>query len=305
MNSIAEKLLQMISENAEPKVEAFNIRENGKCSKICCSDNIKIVPKENNAGLDITVLPGTKNETVSIPAIVTEGGIDDVARNDFYIGDDCQIVIVSGCGIHTDTDQDSSHDGIHSFHIGKNCHIKYIEKHVGTGIGIGIRAINPIADIEIDENSYLEMDTTQISGVSVAKRKTTAKVAAGSKLVVHERLFTQGIERVHTDFVVELNGEDSKADIVSRTVARDNSYQRFMSTIVGNAKCTGHSECDSIIDNGAIVDSLPRLIAKNKNASLIHEAAIGKIAGEQILKLQTLGLSEEQAENEIINGFLS
>ena len=305
MNKITEKLLKLVADYEGSFKGAFNIRENGSCAGRQSSQNIAIASKIDRPGLDITVKDGTKNETVCIPAIVTHGGMDDIVYNDFYIGDHCDIVIISGCGVHTDTEEHARHDGVHTFHIGANTRIKYIEKHIGSGNGEGIRSINPKTEIDMKENSYLEMDTTQISGISIAKRYTHATVAENSKLIVHERLYTQGKEKVDTDFLVELNGDNSKADIVSRSVARDDSYQNFVSTIVGNAKCTGHSECDSIIDENAIVDSTPRLVAKCKEASLIHEAAIGKIAGEQILKLQTLGLSQEQAENQIIDGFLS
>ena len=305
MNKIAEKLLKMVSDYNGSFSGAFNIRENGLCSSQHSSKNISIRSKKNNKGLDITVKNHTKGETVCIPAIVTHGGIDDVVYNDFVIGDDCDIVIVSGCGVHTDTQDQAKHDGVHTFRIGKNTHVKYIEKHVGTGLGVGDKTINPKAEIMIDENSFLEMETTQISGISKAKRYTHATVGKNAKLIVHERLYTQGNERVDTDFLVDLKEEGSKADIVSRSVARDKSYQNFVSTIVGHTKCSGHSECDSIIDEQAVVDSTPRLVARSKEAALIHEAAIGKIAGEQILKLQTLGLSEQEAENQIIDGFLS
>lgn len=305
MNSIAKNLLELVSYYNQKSKTAFNVRENGKCVSQQSSKNILIQSKTEKSGLDITVKDNTMGETVCIPAVVTKGGIDDIVYNDFYIGENCDITIVSGCGVHTDDSSEAKHDGIHRFFIGAHSKVRYIEKHVGTGKGSGNKTINPITEIELKPNSYLEMNTTQISGVDQAVRKTHAVLDEKAKLVVHERLFTQGKEKVDTNFLVELNGKDSSTDIVSRSVARDQSYQNFVSTIVGNEACKGHSECDSILDEEAVVDSTPRLVAKCKEASLIHEAAIGKIAGEQILKLRTLGLTEEEAENQIIDGFLA
>ena len=225
--------------------------------------------------------------------------------NDFYIGEDCDVTIKSGCGVHTDDASLAKHNGIHRFFVSPRARVHYEEKHMGTGEGEGVRSINPVAEIYLEEDSFLEINAAQISGVDRAYRKTTAQVAAGAKLIVHERLFTEGDQQTKTNFKVELNGDGSSADIVSRSVARNRSKQTMDSVIIGNAACTGHSECDSIIGEQAIVDASPRLFARNPDAELIHEAAIGKIAGEQIMKLRTLGLSEEEAEQEIVNGFLS
>ena len=305
MNKITEKFLELVSDYTGSFKGAFNIRENGKCVGRESSPNIIIESKREMPGIDVTVLPGTRGETVYIPSCVTEGGIDDVVYNDFHIGRDCDIKIVSGCGVHTDDDTMAKHNGIHHLYIGENSRVLYEEKHMGTGLGDGMRSINPVTEADLDKNSYLEINATQISGVDRAYRTTTARVGEGAKLIVHERLFTEGEQNTKTHFKVELNGEDSGADVVSRSVARDKSYQSMDSVIIGNSRCTGHSECDSIIAEDAIVDASPRLFARNKDASLIHEAAIGRIAGEQILKLRTLGLTEEQAENEIIDGFLA
>ena len=305
MNPITKKLIDFVSDVKEDFKGSYHIRENGKNIECHSSDNITITDKENHPGLNVVVQEGTVHETVCVPATVTVGGLDDIVRNDFTIGDNCDITIVSGCGVHTEDEGRARHDGVHHFVIGKNSKVKYVEKHIGTGSGNGEKTINPQSFIHMMEGSFLEMDVVQISGVDVAKRSTKVTLEAGAKLIVHERLFTQGNEKVDTDFVVELNGENSSADVVSRTVARDESYQNFTSTLIGNAACSGHSECDSIIDENAIVDSTPRLVAKCKEASLIHEAAIGKIAGEQIVKLQTFGLSQEEAENQIIDGFLA
>ncbi len=305
MNDITKKLLEMVSNFKGSFKGAYNIREDGQCAGRVSSENIKIESKTDKPGLDITILPGTKGETVYIPACVTKGGIDDLVYNDFYVGENADIVIVAGCGVHTEDDSEARHNGIHRFFIGENARVRYEEKHIGTGDGTGNRTIDPVTDVVLEKNSYLEMNTTQISGVDKTTRKTTAKAAEGAKLVIRERLFTEGEQSAETFFQVDLNGEGSGADIISRSVAKGKSYQNYVSTIVGNAPCTGHSECDAIIDDDAIVDASPRLFARNKDASLIHEAAIGKIAGEQILKFRTLGLTEEEAEQKIIDGFLA
>lgn len=305
MNDITTKLLEIVSDFKGSFQGAYNIRENGQCAGRQSSKNIKIESKKDLPGLDITILPGTKNEVVYIPACVTKGGVDDLVYNDFYIGEDSDILIVAGCGVHTDSEGEARHNGIHRFFVGENARVKYEEKHIGTGKGEGVRTIDPVTEVELKKNSYLEMDTTQIGGVDKTTRKTTAKAEEGAKLVIKERLFTEKDQSAETFFEVELNGEGAGADIVSRSVAKDESYQNYVSTIIGNAACTGHSECDAIIDGKAIVDASPRLYARNSDASLIHEAAIGKIAGDQILKLRTLGLTEEEAENKIIEGFLA
>ena len=305
MNEITKKLLELVSNFSGSFEGAFNIRENGQCVGRQSTEHIDIQSKKDKPGLDITVMPGTKGEKVYIPACVTEGGIDDKVYNDFYIGEDSDIEIISGCGVQTDNHSEARHSGIHRFFIGENAHVHYIEKHVGTGVGNGDKIIDPEAEIYLEKNAYMEMDSTQISGVNHTIRKTTATADEGAKLVVHERLFTEADQRVETYFKVDLNGEGSAADIVSRSVARDQSYQTYESLITGNAPCSGHSECDAIIDGDALVDASPRLFAHHEDASLIHEAAIGKIAGEQILKFRTLGLTEEEAENKIIEGFLA
>ncbi|HIR71440.1 MAG TPA: SufD family Fe-S cluster assembly protein [Candidatus Pullilachnospira gallistercoris] len=284
---------------------AYNIRENGCSVGRQSSENIKIDSKTDQPGLDIHILPGTKGETVSIPACVTHGDVDDLVYNDFYVGEGADVIIVAGCGVHTETGEPARHNGIHRFFLAPNSHVKYVEKHIGTGKGFGIRTIDPVTEVFLEENAVLEMDTAQIGGVDRTTRKTKATVAAGGKLLIRERILTEKEQTADTEFEVELNGEDSSADIVSRSVARDASRQSYVSTIVGNAPCSGHSECDAIIDGTAVVDAAPKLWAHNADAALIHEAAIGKIAGEQILKLRTLGLTEEEAEKKIIEGFLS
>ena len=305
MNDVTESLLEIVSDYAGSFEGAYSVREDGGCTGCRSTEHIKIDQKAGLPGLDIHVKEGTKGETVSIPACVTKSGVDDQVYNDFYIGKDADIVIMAGCGVHNDGTDEARHNGIHRFFLEEGARVKYIEKHVGTGNGTGSRVIDPVSEITMQKGSYLEMDTTQIGGVQHTVRETSAKLAEDAKLVIRERLFTSGSERAETVFKVELDGDGSGADIVSRSVAKDESYQSYESTIVGNAACTGHSECDSIIAGQAIVDASPRLFARNEEASLIHEAAIGKIAGDQILKLRTLGLTEEEAENKIIEGFLA
>ena len=305
MNNITETMLKEISNWNGSFKGAYNIRENGCSVGRQSSENIKIDSKTDQPGLDIHILPGTKGETVSIPACVTHGDVDDLVYNDFYVGEGADVIIVAGCGVHTETGEPARHNGIHRFFLAPNSHVKYVEKHIGTGKGFGIRTIDPVTEVFLEENAVLEMDTAQIGGVDRTTRKTKATVAAGGKLLIRERILTEKEQTADTEFEVELNGEDPSADIVSRPVARDASRQSYVSTIVGNAPCSGHSECDAIIDGTAVVDAAPKLWAHNADAALIHEAAIGKIAGEQILKLRTLGLTEEEAEKKIIEGFLS
>ena len=305
MSEITEKLLEIVSDYKGDFRGAFNIREDGQCVGRVSSENIKIESQQDRPGLTIYVAAGTKGETVYIPACVTKAGVDDLVYNDFFIGKDADVIIVAGCGVHSAGHETARHNGVHRFFLEEGSHVVYQEKHIGIGTGDGGKVIDPVTDINLAKNACLEMDTSQLGGVSRATRKTTAKVAEGGRLIIRERLYTEKDQRAETFFEAELNGDGAGADIVSRSVARDQSYQNYVSTIIGNSACTGHTECDAIIDGDAIVDASPRLFARNPDASLIHEAAIGKIAGEQILKLRTLGLTEEEAEAKIVEGFLS
>lgn len=304
MNSVTDTLLSQISDWKDGFTGAYNIREDGGCAGRRSSENIKIEPKKEHPGIVIRISQKAQQETVYIPACVTHSGVKDLVYNDFIVEDGADVIIVAGCGVHSDGEEEARHNGIHRFFIGKNAHVVYREKHIGTGKGTGARNIDPVTDITMAEDSYMEMDTMQISGVTDSKRTTTAALAAGAKLLIRERLLTDGSETAKSDFVVSLDGEDSGVDLVSRSVAKGNSYQEYHSVIKGNCKCTGHSECDAILVGNGIVNAAPELHAKNLDASLIHEAAIGKIAGEQIIKLCTLGLTEEEAEQKIIEGFL-
>jgi len=304
MDNVQKELLKQIAGLHEIPVGAYNIRTNGKTEARNSTEHIEIVPKEGSDGIVIKIKAGTKNESIHIPVVLSEAGLKETVYNDFYIGDDCDVTIVAGCGIHCGTDDSSEHDGIHSFFIGKNSKVKYVEKHYGSGDGKGQRIMNPETIVEVGENSYMEMDTAQIKGVDSTIRKTTVKLDKNASIKVMERLMTHGEQRAESHFVVDLNGENSGANIISRSVAKDNSYQLFQSVLNGNEMCSGHTECDAIIVGNAKISSIPEITANNSDAALIHEAAIGKIAGEQIIKLMTLGLTEEEAEEQIISGFL-
>ncbi len=303
MNETTKELLKIVT-GVEGELEgAYNVREDGGCAARHSTQNIKIEAKTDKSGIDITVAPGTR-EAVFIPAFVTHGDVTDLVYNDFFIGEGADITIIAGCGVHSDDQGDAVHNGIHRFFIGKDAKVVYVERHVGTGTGSGKRIINPVTEVEIGENGYMEMDTTQIRNVDSTIRTTNAVLLDGAKLVIRERLMTDGDQEAETNFKVEMNGEDSSVDLVSRSVARGRSRQTLYSNIEGNAKCSGHSECDAIIMDEATVNAVPGLLANNIDAALIHEAAIGKIAGEQIMKLKTLGLTEAEAEERIVNGFL-
>lgn len=299
-----KELLATIADLHSVPLGAYNIRKDGKLVSRSVSANINIVTKKDKPGIDVFIKDGTVNESVHIPVIVSEAGLKDLVYNDFYVGKDCDVTIVAGCGIACGTSADEGHDGIHSFHIDKNSKVKYVEKHYASGSGSGKRILNPITNIYLDKNSYMKMDTVQISGLTESVRQTDAVLDDGAKLEINEKIMTDESEYAETIFNVDLNGKDSSTHVVSRAVAKNKSHQVFKSVINGNNKCFGHTECDAIIMDEANIVAKPELTAKSVDASLIHEAAIGKIAGDQIIKLQTLGLTEQEAEEEIIKGFL-
>lgn len=304
LDETQKKILAEVADLHKVPVGAFNIRANGESVGRNSTANIEITPKTDVSGIDIKIKPGTKNESVHIPVIISKTGHEEAVYNDFFVGEDCDVLIVAGCGIDNCGNVDSKHDGIHRFHIGKNAHVKYVEKHYGSGNGEGKRIMNPVTEVFMEENSVCEMEMVQIKGVDDTTRVTNAELASGAKLLVSERLMTHDDQRAISKYNVELNGDGSSADVVSRAVARDRSFQEFDAVISGNAQCHGHSECDSIIMDEGVILAVPALKANNVDAELIHEAAIGKIAGEQIIKLMTLGLTEQEAEEEIINGFM-
>ena len=300
--------MQMLTEVADlhgvPE-GAYNIRVNGEKAGRNTTANIDIATKtDGKSGIDIRNKPGTKNESVHIPVVLSESGIKETVYNDFYIGEDSDVVIVAGCGIHNCGNQDSQHDGVHRFFVGKNARIRYVEKHYGEGDGAGKRILNPVTEVYQEAGSYVDMEMVQIKGVDNTHRITRAELAEGATMIVHERLMTHGEQVATSVYEVALNGEGSSTDVISRSVAKDTSEQVFEAAIVGNSVCSGHAECDAIIMDKAHVVAVPKLDARNVDAALIHEAAIGKIAGDQLIKLMSLGLTEAEAEEQIIGGFL-
>lgn len=305
MNKTDYNLLESIADmHGIPTAGAYNIRKNGQGVERHSTENITIEPKKDKPGIDIIVKPGTKGERVHIPVIVTETGVDDVVYNDFYIGDWADVDIVAGCGIHNCGSEKSEHDGIHTFHIGKHARVRYVEKHYGEGEGTGERVLNPTTVVEMDENSYCEMEMVQIKGVDSTQRDTTASLKAGAKLVINEKLMTHGKQYARSDVVINLDGEDASAQIISRSVAKDESEQIFYPRAVGNAPCRAHVQCDSIIMDNAKIRSIPEIAANHALAQIVHEAAIGRINNDQLIKLQTFGMTQEEAEEVIIQGFL-
>ena len=304
IDSIQMRLLEEVADLHEVPSGAYNIRANGQMAARGASANIEIVSKDDGTGIDIHIRPGTKNESVHIPVVLSQSGLAEMVYNDFYIGEDSDVVIVAGCGIHNGGDKDSKHDGLHRFFVGKNARVRYVEKHYGSGDGKGKRIMNPQTEVVMEEGSSMELEMVQIKGVDSTRRTTRADLAAGAKLTIRERLLTHGTQLAESGFIVNLNGDDSSANVISRSVAKEDSAQIFNAEINGNARCAGHSECDAIIMGNAKISAVPKITANNTDAALIHEAAIGKIAGEQIIKLMTLGLTEEEAEAQIVNGFL-
>ncbi len=304
MDAVQKRLLQEVADLHDIPEGAYNFRANGTSVGRHTTANIDIQSKTEGSGIDIHIQSGTKNESVHIPVVLSASGLKETVYNDFYVGEDCDVLIVAGCGIDNCGTQDSQHDGIHRFFVGKNSKVRYVEKHYGSGDGSGKRILNPVTEVYMEEGSSVEMEMVQIKGVDSTNRTTIAQLKENAKLVVRERLMTHGDQKAYSVYKVELNGDGSSADVVSRSVARDNSYQKFDACIVGSAACSGHTECDSIImDNGRIL-AVPSLEANHIDAALVHEAAIGKIAGDQLIKLMTLGLTEAEAEEQIINGFL-
>ncbi len=304
LDEIQKRLLREVADLHEVPEGAYNIRSNSKSAGRQSTANIEITPKTDVSGLEIRIKPGTKRESVHIPVVMTESGLTEVVYNDFYIGENADVTIIAGCGIDNCGNQDSQHDGIHRFFVGRGARIRYVEKHYGSGTGKGKRILNPVTEVYQEADSSVEMEMVQIKGVDDTTRTTKAELQERARLVVRERLMTHGEQNAVSVYIVSLNGEGASADVVSRSVAREHSYQKFDAKLVGNAACNGHTECDSIImDHGRIL-AVPGLEANNVDAALVHEAAIGKIAGDQIIKLMTLGLTEQEAEEQIVNGFL-
>ena len=304
MDAIQQELLAQVAGLHEVPEGAYNIRANGEMAGRNTTANIDIITKEDRSGIDIRIKPGTKAESVHIPVVLSQSGLKESVYNDFFVGEECDVTIIAGCGIHNGGSAASEHSGIHRFFVEKNAKVRYVEKHYGSGDGSGERIMNPTTEIHLAQGASLEMETVQIKGIDSTNRVTTAQVAEGASLVIKEKIMTHGRQRAETDFTVDMAGAGSSVDLISRSVAREHSSQLFKSRIVGNASCHGHSECDAIIMDEASVGAIPELTANHIDANLIHEAAIGKIAGEQLIKLMTLGLTEKEAEEQIVKGFL-
>ena len=302
---IDRELLEKIADLTGKPVGAFNIRKDSGCDGRQSTEHIKITSKEDKPGIDIRVLDGTKGETCHIPVIITQTGLSELVYNDFYIGEDCDVDIVAGCGIHNGGEQESRHDGVHTFYVGKNSRVRYTEKHYGEGPGTGSRVMNPQTVVYLEEGASIQMETVQIRGIDSTRRDTKIVCGRGAEAVVTERLLTHGDQTAESDMEIILEGEGSRGRVISRSVAQDRSSQVFYPRMVGNASCFGHVQCDSIIMGEAKIKSIPAITANCTEAQLIHEAAIGKIAGDQLLKLETLGLTEEEAEDCILRGFLA
>ena len=304
LNKIDKELLSQISDLHSVEQGSYSFRKNGEGVAINSNTDIQIVKKTDKPGIDIFVKPNVKNKSMHLPVIITQGGITDKVYNDFYIGENADVLIVAGCGIHNSSNKQSEHNGIHSFHLAKNSKVRYVEKHLGLGDNTSGKVLNPETKIDMDENSSLTMETSQLGGVTYSDRKTNAKLKANAKLLIKESILTTQKQTAKTKFVVELVGDGSSVEVKSRSVAKDNSYQEFISNIKGKADCYGHVECDGIIDGGAHIISTPQISALNPNANLVHEAQVGKIAGEQLDKLMTLGLTKDEACDKIIAGYL-
>ena len=302
LDEIQKRLFAEVADLHNVPEGAYNLRVNGQAVDRKSTENIEITPREG--GIVIRIKDGTQNQSVHIPVVVSATGHKEMVYNDFYVGENCDVLIVAGCGIDNCGTQDAEHDGLHRFFIGKNSKVKYVEKHYGSGDGLGKRILNPGTEVNMEDGSSMEMEMVQIKGVDSTCRTTKATLKKDAHLIVRERLMTHGEQRAESVYEVSLDGEGSSADVVSRGVAHDKSYQKLDMKIIGNAASSGHTECDSIImDEGKIL-AVPSLEANNVDAMLVHEAAIGKIAGDQLMKLMTLGLTEAEAEEQIINGFL-
>ena len=303
-NNVDINLLREIADLEGTPKGAYNIRKNGQLVSRGINANIDIVTKDDKPGIDIFIKDGTKNQSVHIPVIITETGLDELVYNDFHIGADCDIVIVAGCGIHNAGDKKSEHSGIHTFHIGENSKVQYVEKHYGEGEGTGERVMNPRTEVYLEKNASIQLDTTQLRGVDSTERYTKIVVKEGAEAIVTEKLLTHDKQKAVSEMDVILAGEGASSRVISRSVAQDDSEQIFYPRMIGDDAGFGHVQCDSILMGKAKIQSIPAIIANHPDAQLVHEAAIGRIAGDQLLKLMTLGLTAEEAEEEILNGFL-
>ena len=304
LNAIDKKILETVADIHDVPQGAYNIRKNGKGESRKTTKNIDIVTKTDKPGIDVIIKSNTKNESVHVPVILSATGLTDVVYNSFFVGENCDVVIVAGCGIHNSGCAKTQHDGIHDFHVGKNSHVKYIEKHYGEGEGTGGKVLNPKTTFEVEDGGFVELEMVQIKGVDNTIRDTEVTLHKNARVIVTEKLLTYLNQEAESNITVDMEGENSSAQIISRSVAQGNSSQKYHFNMIGNNKCKGHTQCDAIIMDNAKVVSIPEISAFNSDAQLIHEAAIGKIASEQIIKLMSLGLTEKEAEETILEGFL-
>lgn len=303
IDKVTQDVLNVIDSYGFKQEGAYNLRLNGMA--VCHGDSrhINIVKKTDKPGIDIHISGEAKNEQVHIPVVMSKEGVD-IVYNDFYIEDGADVTIVAGCGIHGEGCSETRHDGIHAFHVGKNCNVKYVENHYAEGKGTGAKVLNPVTKIYVGENSVFTLETTQISGVDSTERENYIELADNAKLFVTEKLMTDGEQHAVSNMDVELNGENSSAKIVSRSVGKGHSRQVFHPKAIGNNCCHAHVQCDSIIMDKAEISSIPEIDAKHVDAQIVHEAAIGRINDEQLVKLRTFGMNEEEAEAVIIENFL-
>ncbi len=304
LTALDKKLLKEVADLHEMPPGAFNIRKDGQGLEKRSLPGIEIIPKKDKPGIDIVVAAG-KTGTVHIPVILTSTDLKDLVYNTIEIGEGADVTLVAGCGIHNPGSGTSQHDGVHEINVRKNARLRYVEKHFGEGQGAGKRVLNPKTVLLVAEKASAELELVQIRGVDNTTRVTEATVEAGGQLVMFERLLTDDEQYAESNMVVKLVGEASSARIVSRSVAQGASRQIFKPQLIATALARGHVECDSIIMDRAVVRSIPEIWAEHAGAELVHEAAIGKIAGEQLLKLMALGLTPEEAEEKIISGFLT
>lgn len=305
IDQVTQSVLAQIDSEGFKQEGAYNLRYNGYSLCHGNTEHIKIEKKKDRQGIDVHISGDTKGEQVHIPVVVAVSGMTDEVYNDFYVEEGAEVTIIAGCGIHNSGCNDSRHDGIHTFHVGKNANVRYEEKHYGEGEGTGARILNPVTKIIMEENSVFTLDTAQIKGVDSTKRETEVIMGENAKLFVVEKLMTHDKQNAVSNMDVYLNGAGSSAQIISRSVAKGESGQIFHPKAIGNALCHAHIQCDSIIMDQARVCSIPEIDANHVDAAIIHEAAIGRINNEQLIKLNTFGLSEEAAEAVIIENFLN
>lgn len=304
LDAVTNSVLNAIDASGFRQEGAYNLRYNGQALCHGDSEHIKIKRKEDRPGIDVYISGEARGEQVHIPVVIAKSGVTDIVYNDFYIEEGAEVVIVAGCGIHNSGCNEARHDGIHAFHVGKNAKVVYEEKHYGEGEGTGRNILNPVTRIDLEEGAVFTLDTAQIRGVDSTERKTDVDMGPGSRLVVMEKLMTHGSQSAVSNMEVRMNGSGSSAQIVSRSVAKETSRQTFHPNAVGNALCKAHIQCDSIIMDEAQVCSIPEIDARNVDAQIVHEAAIGRINTEQLLKLRSFGMTEEEAEAVIIENFL-